>query len=75
MNKLIKNKIYIFFKLLVQKNSLLRTLQILECLNLSLRGKSIEFGAFTNKKKIFLIFLKKNNFFNIQTFLMIKKII
>ena len=64
MNKLIKNKIFIFFKLLLQKNSLLRSLQILECLDLSLRGKSIEFGALKNKKKNFSNFVKKKQFFH-----------
>ena len=73
MNKLIKNKIYIFFKLLIQKNSLLRTLQILECLNLSLRGKSIEFGAFKNKKKNFSYFIKKKQFFQYSNIFTDKK--
>ena len=73
MNKLIKNKIYIFFKLLILKNSLLRTFQILECLNLSLKGKSIEFGAVKDKKKNFSNFLRKKQFFHYSNIFTDKK--
>ena len=42
-----------FFKLILQNNSLLRTLQILECLNIALYGISLEFGATNIKNKTF----------------------
>ena len=38
-----------FLKLILKKNTLLRVLQIYECLNISLYGTSIEFGAVDNK--------------------------
>ena len=46
-----------FFKLILQNNSLLRTLQILECLNIDLYGISLEFGATNIKNKTFSNFV------------------
>ena len=46
-----------FFKLILQNNSLLRTLQILECLNITLYGISLEFGATNIKNKTFSNFV------------------
>ena len=46
-----------FFKLILQNNSLLRTLQILECLNIALYGISLEFGATNIKNKTFSNFV------------------
>ncbi len=45
-------------KLIFKKNSLLRVLQIKECLNIVLYGTSIEFGAIDNKDKTFSNFVK-----------------
>ena len=50
-------------KLILKNNTLLRVLQINECLNISLHGKSLEFGAIDNKDKTFSNFVKgKSNF-------------
>ncbi len=52
------NKNYLkFFKLVLRKNSLLRALQIYECLNIRLHGVSLEFGATNNKNKTFSNFV------------------
>ena len=51
-------------KLIFKKNSLLRVLQIYECLNIVLHGTSIEFGAIDNKDKTFSNFVKgKSKFY------------
>ena len=51
-------------KLICKKNSLLRVLQIYECLNIVLYGTSIEFGAIDNKDKTFSNFVKgKSKFY------------
>ena len=53
-----------FLKLILKKNSLLRVLQIYECLNVALYGTSIEFGATDNKDKTFSNFVKgKSKFY------------
>ena len=50
-------------KLILKNNTLLRVLQINECLNIALYGKSLEFGAIDNKDKTFSNFVKgKSNF-------------
>jgi len=52
------NKNYLkFFKLVLRKNSLLRALQIYECLNIRLHGVSLEFGAINNRNKTFSNFM------------------
>ena len=51
-------------KLIFKNNSLLRVLQIYECLNIVLHGTSIEFGAIDNKDKTFSNFVKgKSKFY------------
>ena len=53
-----------FLKLILKKNTLLRVLQIYECLNIVLYGSSIEFGAIDNKDKTFSNFVKgKSKFY------------
>jgi len=53
-----------FLKLILKKNSLLRVLQIYGCLNITLYGTSIEFGATGNKNKTFSNFVKgKSKFY------------
>ena len=47
----------------MKRNSLLRVLQINECLNISLKGTSLEFGAIKNKDKTFSNFVKGNSKF------------
>ena len=42
-----------FLKFILKKNSLLRVLQIYECLNINLHGISLELGATSNKDKTF----------------------
>ena len=50
-------------KLILKNNTLLIVLQINECLNIGLYGKSLEFGAIDNKDKTFSNFVKgKSNF-------------
>ena len=51
-------------KLILKKNSLLRVLQIYECLNIVLYGTSIEFGATDNKDKTFSNFVKGKSKFH-----------
>jgi len=53
-----------FFKLILQNNSLLRTLQIFECLNIALYGISLEFGATNIKNKTFSNFVKGKSIFH-----------
>ena len=53
-----------FFKLIFQNNSLLRTLQIFECLNIALYGISLEFGATNIKNKTFSNFVKGKSIFH-----------
>jgi len=53
-----------FLKLILKKNTLLRVLQIYECLNISLYGTSIEFGAVDNKDKTFSNFVKGKSKFH-----------
>ena len=59
MLKKILNLIFLNFK----GYSLLRSYQIIECNNICLKGESIEFGAYKNKKKNFSTFFKGNSFF------------
>ena len=58
------NRINFFIKLLLKNQSLLRTFQIMECLDLRLKNKSIEFGAQLNYKKNFSYFTKGNSDFD-----------
>jgi len=52
------NKNYLkFFKLILKKNTLLRALQIYECLNIHLHGISLEFGATIKRNKTFSNFV------------------
>ena len=53
-----------FLKLILKKNTLLRVLQIYECLNITLYGTSIEFGAINNKDKTFSNFVKGKSKFH-----------
>ena len=53
-----------FLKLILKKNTLLRVLQIYECLNIVLYGISIEFGAIDNKDKTFSNFVKGKSKFH-----------
>ena len=52
-----------FLKLFFTKNTLLRSLQINECLKIKINGLSLEFGAIDNKKKTFSNFIKGNSKF------------
>ena len=58
------NNYFKFLKLILKKNSLLRALQIYECLNIALYGTSIEFGATDNKNKTFSNFVKGKSRFH-----------
>ena len=59
------NKNYFkLFKLILKKNSLLRVLQIYECLNIRLHGTSLEFGAISNRDKTFSNFVKGTSKFH-----------
>ena len=59
------NKNYLkFFKLILGKNSLLRALQIYECLNTNLSGISLEFGAINDKNKTFSNYVKGKSKFH-----------
>ena len=53
-----------FLKLILKKDTLLRVLQIYECLNIALYGISIEFGAIDNKNKTFSSFVKGKSRFH-----------
>ena len=46
------------FKLIFKKNTLLRVLQINECLNIYLHGITLEFGATGEKDKDYSNFVK-----------------
>ena len=59
MLKKFLNLIYLNFR----GYSLLRSYQIIECKNIYLKGKSIEFGAYKNQKKNFCNFFKGNSDF------------
>ena len=59
MLKKILNLIYLNFK----GYSLLRAFQIIECKNIRLKGKSLEFGAYRNHKKNFSNFFKGKSSF------------
>ena len=52
------NNYLIFLKFFLTKNTLLRILQIYECLNIKLNGLTLEFGATKNKNKTFSNFVK-----------------
>ena len=59
------NKNYLkFFKLILGKNSLLRALQIYECLNTNLSGISLELGAISDKNKTFSNYIKGKSKFH-----------
>ena len=59
------NKNYFkFLKLVLKNNSLLRVLQIYECLNIDLQGISLEFGATSNRDKTFSNFVKGKSKFH-----------
>ena len=59
------NKNYLeFLKLIFKQNSLLRVLQIHECINIKLYGISLEFGATENKNKTFSNFVKGGSKFH-----------
>jgi SAM-dependent methyltransferase len=59
------NKNYLkFFKLILGKNSLLRALQIYECLNTNLSGISLELGAISDKNKTFSNYVKGKSKFH-----------
>jgi len=57
-------KIFLITILLFKNYSLLRIFQIIETKKLSLKGKSLEFGASENYKKNFSHFLKSKNKFD-----------
>jgi SAM-dependent methyltransferase len=57
-------KIYFFICLLFKNYSLLRIFQIMECLNIKLKNKSLEFGAQLDKEKNFSYFIKGNSNFD-----------
>ena len=62
-------------KLIFKKNSLLRVLQIYECLNIVLHGTSIEFGAIDNEDKTFSNFVKGKSKFHYSNKISNKKFI
>ena len=61
-------------KLIFKKNSLLRVLQIYECLNIVLHGTSVEFGAIDNKDKTFSNFVKGKSKFHYSNKISNKKL-
>ena len=63
-----------FLKLILKKNSLLRVLQIYECLNIVLYGTSIEFGVTDNKDKTFSNFVKGKSKFHYSNRISNKKL-
>ena len=63
-----------FLKLILKNNSLLRVLQIYECLNIALYGTSIEFGATDNKDKTFSNFVKGKSKFHYSNKISNKKL-
>ena len=62
------------FKLILQKNSLLRVLQIYECLNINLHGISLELGAISNKDKTFSNFVMGKSKFHYSNKISNKKL-
>ena len=63
-----------FLKLIFKKNTLLRVLQIYECLNIALYGTTIEFGATENKNKTFSSFVKGKSRFHYSNKISNKKL-
>ena len=63
-----------FLKLIFKNNTLLRVLQICECLNIDLNGISIEFGAINNKDKTFSNFVKGTSKFHYSNKISNKKL-
>ena len=61
-------------KLIFKNNSLLRVLQVYECLNINLYGFSLEFGATTNKDKTFSNFVKGKSKFDYSNKISNKKL-
>ena len=61
-------------RLIFKKNSLLRVLQIYECLNIVLYGTSIEFGVTNNKDKTFSNFVKGKSKFHYSNKISNKKL-
>ena len=53
-----------FLKFILTNNTLLRILQIYKCLNINLKGLSLEFGAIDNKNKTFSNFFKGSKKFH-----------
>ena len=68
------NNYFKFLKLILKKNSLLRVLQIYECLNIVLYGTSIEFGVTNNKDKTFSNFVKGKSKFHYSNKISNKKL-
>ena len=69
------NKNYLeFLKLIFKQNSLLRVLQIYECINIKLYGISLEFGATENKNKTFSNFVKGGSKFHYSNKISNKKL-
>ena len=53
-----------FLKFILTNNTLLRILQIYNCMNINLKGLSLEFGAIDNKNKTFSNFFKGSKKFH-----------
>ena len=69
------NKNYFkFLKLVLKNNSLLRVLQIYECLNIDLQGISLEFGATSNRDKTFSNFVMGKSKFHYSNKISNKKL-
>ena len=60
------NTIVTIATLLLKNFSLLRIFQMIETKKLSLKGKCLEFGAFTNNKKNFSYYTKNKNIFHLS---------
>tara|TARA_B100000700_G_C14887694_1_gene781212 strand:- start:412 stop:1074 length:663 start_codon:yes stop_codon:yes gene_type:complete len=67
------NNYLIFLKFFLTKNTLLRILQIYECLNIKLNGLTLEFGATKNKNKTFSNFVKGKSKFEYTNIIENKK--
>ncbi len=63
-----------FLKLILKKNTLLRVLQIYDCITLTLYGTSIEFGAIENRDKTFSNFVKGKSKFHYSNKISNKKL-
>ena len=74
LSNLMYNNYLKFFKLIFKNNSLLRALQIYECLNIFLYGTSIEFGATDNQDKTFSNFVKGKSKFHYSNKISNKKL-